>query len=684
VSGEQLVADAELISKFFAKRVTASVKKGAVNEVELAERIGEIELETQILGASFLKVHIIDPELTLLNSGWLEMREGLLLPVTVEFPEGSGWKWIICACEPSTEVAQANLEVTFESIIVAELREFWGPKQAPPGTRTRAQFARELLTEAKIPSVIPGLNIVQPVEEEEKDEAGTVIVQSALEKQRTEAQVNKMKGVGHGSTVTIKGEKPTADQLALLNQVIHLANSEKAGQLATEALLEACIQENTFSTGGEGLLQFLPSTASALGIQKGNVEQEVKAFLTRSYAAGTSSVGSGGAIEYAKKKPHASADEVAQAAQGSAFPEAYGQWQAEARVMIESFGGLTLGGTATTTTESDVAQLTRGTPSNPDEDSFEAIQRLASQVNWFAFTSQVPRNPEMFFYMDGPELARQKPSAYIDVQQNYCINAHTGRKEYGVVLQPTTGTVDNTTFEFRRTHKVKARVQRRSKVAKPSTPAEVRLQLVCGITDYRAGDVFVIRGFGPLNGRWIVSDTTRNCLKDTFTKFVLEPPVEPLPEPVATVKGAETTGEGKSSVAEQAKKALAEQKAKPGTYKYVYGGGHQAAFKLFGPTPRECDCSAFASGCYREAGAPVPGQSGSTLPATNEMIAAMKKTSDPQPGDLCFFGPSETDTKHVTVYVGGGMAISMGQEGDPEEGPYKTTGPAGFLGVYTP
>ena len=86
MSGQQLVADAEQIGRFLAKSVAKSAKKGGVSEVELAERIGEIELETQILGASFIKVKIIDPELTLLNSGWLEVKEGLLQPITVEFP----------------------------------------------------------------------------------------------------------------------------------------------------------------------------------------------------------------------------------------------------------------------------------------------------------------------------------------------------------------------------------------------------------------------------------------------------------------------------------------------------------------------------------------------------------------------------------------------------------------------
>ena len=687
MSGEQLVANAQLIGRFLAKSAAKTARKGSVSEQELAERISEVELETQILGASFLKVHVIDPEWTLQTSGWLDVKEGVLEPVTVEFPEGSKWMWVLCAVEGSTEVSSANLELTFESSTVAKLREYWGPKQAPPGTRTRAQFVRDLLREAKVPCVIPGLNVSQPIEEEEKNETGTALVRSGIQAQNAHEKVNKTSGVGHGAAnVTIKGQKPTTTQLALINQVLKIAGSLNAGALATEALLEACIQENDFTNnpggggGSSGLLQFLPSTAKSLGIEQLNVEQCVTAFLTKSYAAGTLNVGKGGAIEYAKKKPTSSAAEVAQAAQGSAFPEAYAKWSTEAKNILAGAGGITAGGAGTA--ESDVQQLTRGTPSNPDEDSFEAINRLASQVDWFAFTSQVKGHPETVFYIDGPELAKQKPAMYLNIPGNHVINGHTGKSEYGVILQPATYTFDNTTFEYRRTHKVKTRVQRRSKVAKPSTPSEIRVNIVCGIDDYRAGDVFVVQHSGPCNGRWIVSDATRNCLKDTFTKFILEPPVEPLPEPIATSSGAELTGEGTSSVSAAAKKALKEQKASH-PYKYVYGGGHQAGSKLYGPAPREMDCSAFASLCFKEAGAPVPGQSGSTLPATNEMVAAMTKTSQPEPGDLVFYGHSTTSTDHVAVYVGGGNVISMGTEGDPSEYP-AANGPAGLLGYWKP
>ena len=68
---------------------------------------------------------------------------------------------------------------------------------------------------------------------------------------------------------------------------------------------------------------------------------------------------------------------------------------------------------------------------------------------------------------------------------------------------------------------------------KPSTPAEVRLSMLCPLDAYRAGDVFVFQNAGPINGRWIVTDATRRVLADRHTAFTLAPPVDPTPEPQA-------------------------------------------------------------------------------------------------------------------------------------------------------
>ena len=375
-----LTPEAGPIIRFMAKKIAASAEKksDAPQEVELAESIGEIELETQILGASFIKVHIIDPELEYLNQGWLQMKEGLLEPIEVEFPEGSKWFWILCAIEPSTDVTSANLELTFESKVVSTMREFWTPpKQSPPGTQTRAQFVRDLLIEAKVPYKIGNVNVVQPLAEEEKGESGASVVKQALEEQRAEQATNKSPGVGAGSNVKIKGQAPTKQQQADINTALSVAQKLKAPPLAVEALFCAGIGESDFkressnASGHNGIWQ-------SDTIPGNEVERQATYFLK-----GGESFQAGGAIKLANegKPPGEIATLVEASGEPASFYEAY---RPEAKVIIGAGGGNAAPETGAA--ESDVQQLTRGTSSNPDEDTFECITRLAQQVNWFAFT----------------------------------------------------------------------------------------------------------------------------------------------------------------------------------------------------------------------------------------------------------------------------------------------------------
>lgn len=682
---------AQIVTSFLAKAMVRAAKGETPDAKQLASSISEIELETQIAGASFIKVSCIDPYWVLATSGWLDVSdEGLLDEIEVEFPEKSGWLWVLCAVEISNDVTQPNLILTFEDKIIARLRKKWGGRNVPPGTTTRAQFVKALVDEVGVSGhepairfVCPELNVQQPVEAKTEGELET---EGAAE--ASQAKANKSRSVSAASAVTIKGVKPTTEQVKNINAAMGTANLKVAGALATEALIAACITENDFTSTGAGLLQFEPTTAAGLGITKGDVSSEVTAFLTRSYSAETLASGPGGAIEYARKHPHAAPYEIAQAVQGSGAGKAskgaanYGPWLTEARAIIHAYGGVTLGRKATG--ESDVSQLKRGSTSNPDEDSWECITRLAQQVTWFAFS-----NGDTLFYMDGPSLRDQTVALFLNVPENLIyrdVNRHKAETS-GAIAIPLTANFDNTAFEYRATHALKGRTQRKSKISKPSTPSEIKLDLVCAPTDYRAGDVFEFVGSGPINKRWIVTDATRNVLKDTFTTFTLEPPVAPLPEPEAVEKtsGAKEPGsEGSaSSAAEAAKKALKEQQEKH-IYKYTQESpARENNGTLFGPSPRTTDCSAFATLCYKAAGLPDPSNKGySPIGDTSTIIANCKKVSNPKPGAFCFFGTSESATTHVSIYVGGGKAISMGQEGDPDEGPAETTGPSGFLGFY--
>jgi cell wall-associated NlpC family hydrolase len=701
--------DALAIKHLIATHMVATSTRGTSPAVtDLAEAISEVTLETQMAGSSLLTLTVIDPQWDLLTSGWLDVsEEGLLDEIEVNFPEGSDSWWRLCMIEPTGDTTGPNLTMTFQDRIISYLQEKWGPRVIAASATTRAQCIKALVDEVgrgdghrPIKFVCPSINAVQPI----AASTGTGTVTPAAAATKMAAKTNKSRGVGHGAAVTVKGATPTVAQIDLMNEVMGVADSLSAGTLASEALIEACIQENDFTNnrGGDGtsngLLQFTAPTAASLGIDPLNVKQCVTAFLTRAYTARMAGTGSKGAIDYARKFPSSSPDEVAQAAQGSAFPHAYAQWEGEAKAIIAAYGGATLGSQISDTASpaapvSDVSQLTRGTPDNPDESSWDCIQRLAAEVNWFAFS-----NGETLYYLEGPDLIAQRPSAYITRfpeaggMRWMLVDGYTAAKSVDVLLSPTpSGRFDNTAFLYRSTHVRKGRIVRKSRLSKPQTASEIQLNLICDIDYLHAGDVIVFHGCGPLNGRWAIADTVRNCLADTFTQITLAPPQAPTPEPQATVAKANAattvaasdpaiTDPGKlAGVVQAAQKALAERA------KYVYSEGADRGNRgtLFGPAPRTMDCSAFATLCYKAAGFSDPNHMGyNPIGFTGSFIAHCKKVANPPPGAVCFYGPSESDTKHMTVYIGNGQCISDGQQGDPVQLDAKYR--ADFLGYYVP
>ncbi len=416
--------EAQALSDFVAKQM-AQGTGNVVGSVELADAIGEVEEETQILGSDFVKVHIIDPEWTLQNSGFIKINsDGLLDPeVEIEFPSGSGRFWVSCAVEGSTEILEPNFVIIFEDKIFNDLKGYWGPRYATPGTTTRAQLIRQLLVEAGIKAVIPGLNVVQPVEEEKKGEQGQTIIEAQDETK------NKSQGAGAGAAISIKGAKPNAQQLKDINTALATAQKLKAPQAAVEALIYAGIAESSFNRADSNASGHMGIWQSDI-IPGNEVAKQAEFFLK-----GGESFQGGGAIKLAKEGKHPiEIAELVEAGGSYASESGSANFLPEAQAIIQAAGGIAQ--SASTEAVSDVGQLKRGVDGNPDEDSAECIKRLAQAVDWFAFS-----NGKWFYYMDGPELARQTPALRVDMPGSK-VTRPDGQVEHGVVLIPSNYTFD--------------------------------------------------------------------------------------------------------------------------------------------------------------------------------------------------------------------------------------------------
>lgn len=128
--------------------------------IDLHEMISDVIVETSAQGSSLLEIHVIDPFWSLLRrnkSGWCFIDvdpdgSGYLWPpIEINFPpDVSDATWRLAQVKPTTDLSAANLVLTFEDKIVAEMREHTATGPDPTDSslassnpnETRAEFIR--------------------------------------------------------------------------------------------------------------------------------------------------------------------------------------------------------------------------------------------------------------------------------------------------------------------------------------------------------------------------------------------------------------------------------------------------------------------------------------------------------------------------------------------------------------
>lgn len=125
----------------------------------LTEAIADITFDLAVQGASFMEVTVIDPGWQLFrdsgngNGAFIDVDpSGYLLPINMEFPKGSDRWWYLVAANPTSDLTQGNVKLTFEDHTVEVLRSHDkddGPAQSNPD-ETRLEFILRLLKTAQI------------------------------------------------------------------------------------------------------------------------------------------------------------------------------------------------------------------------------------------------------------------------------------------------------------------------------------------------------------------------------------------------------------------------------------------------------------------------------------------------------------------------------------------------------
>lgn len=583
-------------------------------------------------GASNINVQLRDSHRILLNSG--------LLSKTIDLTLNSRHYRLA-----QNQKSGSELGHTFEDRIIAMLRDKDDPRTGSRGKMTRAQFIRMLVKSVKKENIkffCPELHKIQPIDSE-KDE-----------KERKE---KKQPGLEKSELLRVKGVIATKDQVDNAEKILDVGYHMRANRKVLISAIMCAIDESELKNVRHG---------DAAGPDSTGLFQQRASWGPRSVrqsASGSAKLYFKVAIDLDKKWPNYSLWELVAAVQFPAyrskghgnipaFGKRYDAFKNEAKEYVEEYGAQ---GGDTSISRRKQYQFTVGPPDGPKgENYWEAIVRLAEEVNWRAFVSN-----NTFYYCSDEYLINQKPRYTLD--------------------EDTPG-VESIDFD----------------VDKGKKADEVTVVCRAARWTAPAGSVIKLQNCGPANGNWLVWEIERDIFSYDAT-ITLHRKQAKKKEPETDIQSVATDGSeegivvgGKVVTGEKIRNRivttakLAERRAKEGYYK----GGYthwRPTFphrwpSLFSRTVREVgmDCSAFVEMVYQAAGAQDPmGLDYFGGGWTQAQRANGTKTAHPQPGDLVFYNQPE----HVAIYIGNGEVIGAGSSPTPHRS--SVNGHAGFLGYWT-
>lgn len=601
-------------------------------DANIAARVASVELVRTMNGASSIVTTIEDPFGELLTSGALTSAHRRFGSSGGTLP-GSAWQRLGVARLTLDGVAfrlagvkkiGTQLVLTFEDEIVALLRAHTRRVVFSRGEKTRAEvvqwFADEV-KDRKIETVIPGLHVTRRI-------AG---VDDDLKK--GQARTGEKTLTHH--KLLVGGAPATAEQKRNMEIALTEADSLNAAERPMLGMLCAGIGESKFrAIRNQGNP---PSKyAGVFQADPANVKQDDTRGQAHYFLVGSKGFQAGGAIKLAASDstltPGTIATRVEASGEDGSFYDAFLN---EAQAILDAWGGA-----GSVTVAREAYQYRRGGVDGTREDSYEAIDRLAAEVNYRYFAT---RN-RLYFASDKDLLARG-------------VVAVLSRPDRAVI---------NVDFDW--------------DYGKPT--AECRVSAFTSLWTADAGDVIELDAtYGPVAGRWLLWEI-RTRDGDDQADITLRAGAPAKPEPAPSVKVTQSSpeeiaaGDPRDRIVKTAKKAL--DWARKGYVQYVYLTGKPSRpyprtlfpttspdfqFNVGAPVVKT-DCSGFvelvfkAAKCHDPSGFAYNGQ-GST-----GTLASPPATPNhnPQPGDLVFFTPPYP-FGHVGIYIGNGEMIQMGIHG---------------------
>ncbi len=534
---------------------------------DLAQMVTAISVEDTIAGSSTITLSLFDDRWDLVDTGFFDVdRDGKLDAIEVNYPDGSDFWWRVTQVSLTATGSGVVIEMTFMERAAVYLQELRGPVKVARSKKTRAEFLLQLTDKVKKGG---GLKFYSQ-ELHQKQPIG-----ASTDKESKSGGISK-----NAKNLTVKGGKASSSQIGVANKVLDACSkagaTERAALCLVASIIVECELKNVQGSGADaisfGVIQAIPGTSGKLGggsftkAEALDIEFSSRSALKYSctgFENGES--GGGGIIGVSNRHKDWTIGRVAanvingsiNNTQGSSdYVSKVNKWKSEAQKFIDAYGGI--GGKGESGGKAYNFEV--GSKDNRNENFWDAMQRLAEEVNWSLFL-----DGRKVYFDDQYTLVRQMPALVLSRGDENLLSV--------------SGTWD-------------AR----------NIATELTVDLVCDPFEFRAGDVFQLVNFGPLStgssaklpGRWLVSGVSR----DLFTlssSFTLVQPSKPNAEP-ASADSTTVAGSGDTSTVVGrciARVDVIDKKKQA----YKWGGGHGSF-----DDPSGYDCSGFVSSVLHAGG----------------------------------------------------------------------------------
>lgn len=602
--------------------VRKATLNGAKVDARLINAVTDIELELTFEAASQLTLTVEDDGYDILRSD--------LLAGAIDFalPGGGRWRMNRARGVGGLSIQGSATQIRLWDLGAAALQERTGYLRRPAATTNLDGFvrllAREVAGDVRLTVVVPAPGEVPFLEEISTKSGSSSPTGSGF-------------SPGAAGDVRVKGVRATREQVRVMDAVLTAAMRHRPSPLAMLTLAAMITVESEYrnaqGTGADaiswGVIQAIPGLSRGVDGPFTRSQAMDIAYSVKSALLPPGPTSRGGIIKVARQHPELDPGTIAEICINGVgvgdplYVAKVNGWSEEAKRNIALWTGQPFSASSSSVTVDSgpryaPAEWRRGGPKKR-ESSWGALGRYAEQLGRRRFvavpTSSRPRlivaqdqqlilaQPHMTVAFDDPILTEQ-PSIEFD--------------------------------GFDRLQQIELTVLASGWSAPP-------------------GAVVDLAEAGPLNGPWLVDDLRVKAGDVTAQVTLAQPTTKREPDPAAS-SSARLRSKTKSlrdKIVAVAKQSALNYEKHPTAYHYLKGGVPNS--EVMKPTPASwrSDCSQWAAGVYRRAGAPCPGGGRYEDAFTGSMVRQGHRTTQPRHGDLIFYGPLPIP-HHVEIYIGEG------------------------------